>query len=390
MVITPSNEVSELNKGSEQPAAEGDFDEGLAHSIVEGNEEKVSQGQMLESSINQGMFNFNPDMMFDKLVESYSNAEKMYGEGVLRAVTGEDPNSLKKNLKFPEYQRELKNKMKKKAEAMRKDKLIDKDGTITSKGFELAALTLYTSELDKLEAKGLGERKSKDASHYGERGDVRTFKKSDRYKDIAIKKSIKSSIRRGHSKLLMEDLKVHERESRGKIYVIYGLDASGSMKGSKIGMCKKAGVALAFRAIQEKDRVGLLVFGSEIEDVVYPTSDFSMFLKSIVKIRAKKQTDIAKTVERAIRMFPSDNVTKHLVLITDAVPTVGDDPFRETINLVSSAKDSGITVSVIGIGLDEEGVELSKKIVEIGGGRLYVIKDLENLDTVVLEDYYSL
>jgi len=389
-VITPSNEVSELNKGSEQPAAEGDFDEGLAHSIVEGNEEKVSQGQMLESSINQGMFNFNPDMMFDKLVESYSNAEKMYGEGVLRAVTGEDPNSLKKNLKFPEYQRELKNKMKKKAEAMRKDKLIDKDGTITSKGFELAALTLYTSELDKLEAKGLGERKSKDASHYGERGDVRTFKKSDRYKDIAIKKSIKSSIRRGHSKLLMEDLKVHERESRGKIYVIYGLDASGSMKGSKIGMCKKAGVALAFRAIQEKDRVGLLVFGSEIEDVVYPTSDFSMFLKSIVKIRAKKQTDIAKTVERAIRMFPSDNVTKHLVLITDAVPTVGDDPFRETINLVSSAKDSGITVSVIGIGLDEEGVELSKKIVEIGGGRLYVIKDLENLDTVVLEDYYSL
>ncbi|MBS3112402.1 VWA domain-containing protein, partial [Candidatus Woesearchaeota archaeon] len=169
-----------------------------------------------------------------------------------------------------------------------------------------------------------------------------------------------------------------------------GLDASGSMKGDKIGMCKKAGVALAYRAIQERDKVGLVVFGSEVEDVVYPTSDFGLFLKAIVRIRARKQTDIAKTIESAIRLFPHENITKHLVLITDAVPTVGSDPEGQTLSLVSRAKDVGITVSVIGIGINEEGIELAKKIVEIGEGRLYVVKDLNNLDSIVIEDYYSL
>jgi len=38
----------------------------------------------------------------------------------------------------------------------------------------------------------------------------------------------------------------------------------------------------------------------------------------------------------------------------------------------------------------KEGIDLAKKIVEIGNGRLYIIKDLENLDKIVLEDYYAL
>ena len=387
-MIYPRSEIGEFQQHEE--TSNSDFDEGLVQSLVEGNKERSEQGRMLESSINQGLFSFNPEHLYDKLVQDYNAAEKIYGEGMLRAVTGDDPNALKKNLRFPEYKKQLKEKIKHKAEQMKREGLLQKDYSITEKGFELASLTLYTEELDKLETKGLGERKSKDKSHYGERMDVKDYRKGDRYKDITIKKSIRHAIRRGHLKLEVEDLKVHERESRGKIYVIYGLDASGSMKGDKIGMCKKAGVALAYRAIQERDKVGLVVFGSEVEDVVYPTSDFGLFLKAIVKIRARKQTDIAKTIESAIRLFPHENITKHLVLITDAVPTVGSDPEGQTLSLVSRAKDVGITVSVIGIGINEEGIELAKKIVEIGEGRLYVVKDLNNLDSIVIEDYYSL
>ena len=83
-------------------------------------------------------------------------------------------------------------------------------------------------------------------------------------------------------------------------------------------------------------------------------------------------------------------MTKHLVLITDAVPTVGEDPGKSTLNFVERASAYGITISVIGIALSKEGTELAKKIVEIGKGRLYVVRDLENLDRVVLEDYYNL
>ena len=37
--------------------------------------------------------------------------------------------------------------------------------------------------------------------------------------------------------------------------IIYGLDASGSMKGNKLKAAKKAGIALAFKAIEEKNTV---------------------------------------------------------------------------------------------------------------------------------------
>lgn len=336
------------------------------------------------------MFNFNPDMMFENMVRDYANAERLYGESLLRAVTGYDPNALKKNIRFPEFRKELKAKLKAIEKQMKDDGLIDESGTITETGFSLASVVLCMQELDDLRAKGFGEKKSKRAMLYGEKENVRNYRIGDRYRDIALKSSVKRAIRRGHVSLGFEDLTVFERDNRGMIYVIYCLDASGSMKGKKIELCKRAGVALAYKATDEMDRVGLLVFGSEIEDAVYPTTDFNQFVKAIVRIRAKKQTDIALTIERAIEMFPRDNVTKHLVLITDAVPTVGEDPEKKTLEFIERASALDITVSVIGIDLNKESIELAKRFAEVGRGRLYVVRDLENLDRVVLQDYYSL
>ena len=40
--------------------------------------------------------------------------------------------------------------------------------------------------------------------------------------------------------------------------------------------------------------------------------------------------------------------------------------------------------------LNEKGKKFAEKIVELGQGNLYVVKDLENIDAIVLEDYYSI
>jgi Mg-chelatase subunit ChlD len=94
-------------------------------------------------------------------------------------------------------------------------------------------------------------------------------------------------------------------------------------------------------------------------------------------------------IENSIDMFPEGRMTKHLVILSDALPTVGEEPVRETLEAVSAARDRGITTSLIGISLDEKGEETATKIVEIGQGKLYVTKDLEELDKIILEDYYS-
>jgi Mg-chelatase subunit ChlD len=77
------------------------------------------------------------------------------------------------------------------------------------------------------------------------------------------------------------------------------------------------------------------------------------------------------------------------MIITDALPTVGDDPKAESLSEISKLYAENITVSIIGIGLNEEGEEFGKEIVETGKGKFYRVNDLGSLNNIVLEDYYS-
>jgi len=365
------------------------IDSGFSHSLIENDKKTINEGRLLEAASSYGLNSFNPDLMLNALTEDYQNIENIYGETILRYLTGYDPSALKKNIKFPEFRNELKKKILKTIEDMKDENLLNDDCSISERGYELAALTLYMDELDDLTSKGLGEWKKKERSYYGEKNDIKNYKKGDRYKDLAAKQTIKISLRRQHNKILAEDLRMFSRESKGKIYIVYALDASGSMKGKKLQTCKKAGIGLAFKAINEMDRVGLMVFGSDVEDVLYPTDDFYLFLKKIIKVKAKKQTDLALTIDRSIDLFPNDNITKHLVLITDAIPTKGEHPEEKTLESVQKAVNSGITISLIGVCLGE-GKELAKKIVELGRGKLSIVQNLEEMDKIVISDYYNL
>lgn len=385
-------ELKELSKAEELKGklAFQQLEDKFMHSVLENDKKTIDSGKLISDAINQGMSSFTPDLMFEQLVKNYTMAKQIYGESIIRLVSGYEPDYVKKNIGIPEFQKELKEKIQEKIEQLKEEGFLNKDNSLSEKGIELASLVLYFEELDKIVAKGVvGEKVSKKPFVYGEKENARIYKKGDRYRDIALKKSIKLAIRRGHSGFYEKDLQVYEKQSKGQTYIVYALDASGSMKGKKLEACKKAGIALAYKAINEKDKVGLIVFGSEVKEVVEPTSDFTMLLKEITKIRATKETDIVSTLQKAIELFPRGNITKHLILITDALPTKGNEPEKLTMEEASIARSKGITISLIGISLDEKGKKLAERIVEIGEGRLYVAKDLSNVDKIVLEDYYA-
>lgn len=363
----------------------------LMHSLAEDDKKTIENGKIIMTCLDQGIKSFTPDLMFEKFVDNYKLAKQIYGESLVSYLSGYDPRYIEKNIKIPEFQREMRKKIKEKLIDLKADGFIDKNQTISEKGIDLAGLVLYTEEIDNLMPKGiLGEKFHKKNYVYGDKTDVKIFKKTDRYRDIALRNSIKTSIRRGHDNLRVEDLKSFSRESKGQIYLVYALDSSGSMKGDKISMCKKAGVALAFKAIEEKDKVGLIVFGKEVKQLVMPTDDFMMLLREITSINATSETDLTSTIKTSIEMFPALDVTKHLIILTDALPTIGKDPEEETINAVNLAVSNGITISVIGINLDKKGEKLAKTIVELGKGKLYVVKDAKNVDKIILEDYYNI
>lgn len=368
-----------------------DYDENkLMSSVMEGKEEVIDDGRLIKDAINQGLSSFTPDMMMDQFVNNYKMAKQLFGERIIRELSGYDPRYVEKNINIPEFQREMKKKIEHNLKQMQKSGFIDRDFTITDKGVDVASLVLYMEELDKMQAEGfLGEKMHQKQSLYGGKLEERPYKKGDRYKDISPRKSIKTAIRRGHSQLEIADLKVHTKQAKGKSFIIYALDSSGSMKGNKIDTCKKAGVALAFKAIEEKDEVGLIVFGDRVTRELEPSQDFKRILRAITNTKASKETDIAIAIEKAIELFPDRDVTRHLILLTDAMPTHGDDPKKTTIEAVEKANAAGITISLIGIQLDDKGKDLAEEITAIGNGKLYCVSELEELDRLVLMDYYG-
>lgn len=377
--------ATQIEELSGKLASQDDEDK-LMHTVLEGDKEALDEGKIITESINQSLGSFTPDLMFKNMVKDFKQAKNLYGETLIRLLTGYDAEYVKKNISIPEFQRQVKGNIEKKVKDLKDKGLLDKEGVATEKALTISSLVLYLEELSHLIPKGFGEKKEKKMDLYGDREGIKNYQKT-RYRDIAIRPSIKTAIRRHHVEMEKTDLKIFERRKKGKISIIYALDASGSMKGQKINVSKKAGIALAFKAIEEKNKVGVIVFGDDVKVAVEPTLDFKSLLHELIQIRASNQTNLAQTIHRAIELFPKTHETKHLILLTDAVPTTGEDPIKETLQAVSLARDHKITISLIGIKLDEEGLKLARQIIEVGNGRLIGVRNLEALDRLVLEDY---
>lgn len=363
----------------------------LMKSVLQNDKSTIDEGKLLNEAINQGIVAFTPDLMFSQIVKNYRMAENVYGEKLIKLLTGYNPDYLRKNIAIPEFNRELRVQLGQKLEKLKDDDVISKEGHITSLGLSLASVVLYMEELDHLLPKGWrGDKTHNAVSPYGNPEGLRAFSRTDRYRDVAVRQSIRMAVRRKHAKLKREDLQSQTRKAKGHVYVMYGLDASGSMKGPKIEMAKKAGIALCHAAISRKDKAGLIVFGSTIKESVAPTDDLRHLVEQIVSVRPSRQTDFTGIIARAVELFPAEKVTKHLILLTDALPTVGAMPEEETLQAISKARAAGISISLVGIQLDKAGHALAEKIVRLGEGRLYVVRNLSSMDRIVIEDYYQI
>ena len=362
----------------------------LMKTVLEDDKKTIDNGHLILEAINQGIGALTPELMLEQIVKNFKLTKQLIGPTIIRALTGYEPDQIERNLNIPEFRKEIRERIKHKLDELKGEKLVDSEYQLTDKGLKLAAIMLFTEELESLKSKGYGEKHQKRMAMEGETETTKPYT-SERYRDIAIRKSIRKAIRRQHAEMHPEDLESFERESRGKATVIYALDASGSMKGKKLEQCKKAGIALAYKAIEENDSVGLAVFGRQVRTEVKPTKDFHYLLREIAGIRALEQTDIASTIRRAGEMFSHEKAEskKHLILITDILPTSGKEPEKATLEAVSELAAEGVTISVVGISPEEQGKKLAEKIVEVGKGRFLIAKGPDDIDALVLEDYYA-
>lgn len=369
-------------------------EERLAHTIVDVNTDNIDEGTIVEEAFNNNTGSFMPDMMFKDLVKNFKNAEKLYGETLIRELSGYDPRFIDKNVKIPEFQRELQKRLEEKAEDLKNKGLLKKNGTFTKEALNTAALFLIKEEYEtSLQGpkKIFGTHRNKKFDIEGDKTEVvRNFRKGDPYKNISARHSVNKAIRRQHKQLMIDDLMVHEKESFQEINIVYALDTSGSMKGNKIKLAKRAGVSLANKAINDGNKVGLVLFGSTIEKQVNLTKDFYTFVKPLVTTMASNETDLSLAIKTSLHLLEEAKGLRHIIILTDGLHTNSKIPFSKVFEQVMIAREKDITISMVGINLDTEGLELARKIVDISQGRLFAVKDLKDVGSVIIGDYDAL
>jgi len=377
-------DVEELDGALE----DSDSKDKLMHRVLPVQKD-VETGNMINEELNRNLSSFNADMMFENITKNFKTAKEIYGETIIRKLSGYGTQELERNIKIPEFKKELYDRLKKTIKELKSENVLEQNGEMSKKSLHLAKISMLVT-LDNSISKSLFGEVSKEKEHlYGENTDVTIYKKGMPYKNIAVKASLKVALRRRHDAIMPNDLRLHTKKSKQRSIIVYAIDASGSMSGNKIRVSKEAGLSLAYHAIENKDLAGLVVFGKDISLSEKPTSDFNHLLDKFIEIRSSGKTDFVKALQESHTLVSGFDGTKHVMIITDALPTVGDDPKGESLSEISKLYADNVTVSIIGIGLNEEGEEFGKEVVETGKGKFYRVNDLSQLNYIVLEDYYS-
>ncbi len=145
----------------------------------------------------------------------------------------------------------------------------------------------------------------------------------------------------------------------------------------------KAGAALAIDALDERDRVGVLAFSTGLNWTLPlgPKPSPEAAQQALSRLRPEGDTSIAPALYEAMRALEgAEEDIRHIVLFTD-----GWDPNEfGLLPVAREIADAGITLSVLGTG---EGTgETLKRMAEVGGGRFYPGRDLEQVPEVFAEE----
>jgi len=166
--------------------------------------------------------------------------------------------------------------------------------------------------------------------------------------------------------------------------IVFVLDRSASMTGKKIESLKEA-AAVSVEVLDEQDLIGLVAFDTAYEWIVPlgPAEDKEWIYGRIAALQASGGTDLLPALTEAFHKLNGvEAKLKHIVVFSDGKALVHELEFPR---LLEQIREGGITLSAIGIG-EGANTEFLSSLAEQGGGRLYLVKDPEELPRVTLKE----
>ncbi len=177
---------------------------------------------------------------------------------------------------------------------------------------------------------------------------------------------------------------------RAPVNLAVVIDRSGSMSGAKIDHARRAAARLV-DLLDEHDRLSVVHYGSDVSAMggVFATPENKVRLKRyIANIVDQGGTNIGEGLaagQAHINRARSDFRVNRLLLLSDGQPTVGITSPNGLANIVRRIRDSGVSVTSLGVGADFN-EDLMQRLADVGGGSYGFISDSSAMATLFERD----
>lgn len=148
-------------------------------------------------------------------------------------------------------------------------------------------------------------------------------------------------------------------------WVVFAIDVSWSMEGAKLKKAREALIDNARQLLEqggERCRVGIVSFSTRAEVVCEPTSDLNQVISAARGLQAQALTAMDEGINLAVELvsWAPQGVDRDVVMLTDGMP---DEARKQTtVQSARRARDTGITLSSIGVGQEDVDLDFLKSL----------------------------
>ncbi len=180
-------------------------------------------------------------------------------------------------------------------------------------------------------------------------------------------------------------------ENRKPANLVFVIDVSGSMdREDRLELVKK-GLRFLINQLNNQDRVGIVVYGSNGRVLLRPTSigRRGEILSAIESLGPDGSTNAQEGLmlgyDMADRMFEPGK-TNRIILCSDGVANVGITRAEDLLKDIKRYADKGITLSAIGFGMGNYNDILMEKLGDKGNGHYAYVDDIREAKRVFVDN----
>ena len=168
------------------------------------------------------------------------------------------------------------------------------------------------------------------------------------------------------------------------------IDRSGSMAGEKLQQAKRAAARLV-ELLDSNDRLAIVNYGSDVrtfESALCTPATKVQMQAAISRIQEEGGTNIGdglRTGQSQLAMAQSDFRVNRLLLLSDGQPTVGITTAQGLTALVSQIRQTGISVTSLGVGADFN-EDLMQRLADVGGGAYGFVSNAQVMSALFEKD----